>query len=46
MKKDFIAISDYSSEEIVGLLDLADKIKKNADDYRESLKGKNARDYF
>lgn len=39
-KKDFIAISDYSREEILHLIDLAAEMKKHPEDYRESLKGK------
>ncbi len=40
MKKDFIALTDYSSEELTGMLDLADRIKQNPQEYETALKGK------
>lgn len=39
-RKDFIAISDFTSDEIRNLISLAEKIKKTPNEYRESLKGK------
>ncbi|MBF0207191.1 MAG: ornithine carbamoyltransferase [Oligoflexia bacterium] len=39
-KKDFIHISDYSSEELEKIISLAEEMKRNPHQYRESLKGK------
>jgi len=40
MKHDFIKLSEYSSAEIVGLIDSADKLKKQKGKLRSDLKGK------
>ena len=40
MKKDFIALTDFSSEELTGMLDLADRIKKSPQEFDSALKGK------
>lgn len=40
MKKDFISLLDFSSQELTGLIELAEKMKKNPQEYREALKGK------
>lgn len=40
MVKDFIALTDFSSEELKKMLDLAGQMKKTPDEYRASLKGK------
>ncbi|MDF1563887.1 MAG: ornithine carbamoyltransferase [Deltaproteobacteria bacterium] len=39
MAKHFLALSDYSSEELGGLLALAAKVKKNPGEYRKALEG-------
>ncbi|HLB58559.1 MAG TPA: ornithine carbamoyltransferase [Bdellovibrionota bacterium] len=40
MKKDFIALTDFTSKELEGMILLAEKMKKNPDKYRKSLQGK------
>lgn len=40
MKKDLISIADLDTAEILGILDLAAKVKKDRAAYAESLKGK------
>jgi ornithine carbamoyltransferase len=40
MKKDFIALTDFSSEELTGLLDLADRMKRSPQEFDNTLKGK------
>jgi len=40
MKKDFIALTDYSSEELHGLLRLAHQIKKSPKEFKTALQGK------
>src|SRR3989339_752732 len=39
MKKDFIAVIDYSSKELTKILDLADDMKKHPKKYAKSLQG-------
>ncbi|MBI4042552.1 MAG: ornithine carbamoyltransferase, partial [Deltaproteobacteria bacterium] len=40
MKKDFITLFDFSSGELLDMLDLADEMKKNPQNYTQTLKGK------
>jgi ornithine carbamoyltransferase len=40
MKKDFIALTDFSSDELTGMLDLADRIKQSPQEFDSALKGK------
>jgi ornithine carbamoyltransferase len=40
MKKDFIALTDFSSDELTGMLDLADRIKQSPREFDSVLKGK------
>jgi ornithine carbamoyltransferase len=40
MKKDFIALTDFSSDELTGMLDLADRIKHSPQEFDSALKGK------
>lgn len=40
MKRDLITLIDYSSAEILSLIDLADKLKKEKGQLRQDLKGK------
>jgi len=40
MKRDLIRLLDYSSSEIIGLIDLADKLKRQKGKLRKDLKGK------
>ncbi len=40
MKKDFIALTDFSSHELTGMLDLADRIKRSPQEFDSVLKGK------
>ncbi len=40
MKKDFIALTDFSSDELTGMLDLADRIKQSPKEFDSALKGK------
>ena len=40
MKKDFIALTDFTSDELTGMLDLADRIKQSPRDFDSVLKGK------
>ena len=40
MKKDFIALTDFSSGELTALLDLADQIKQSPQEFDSVLKGK------
>ena len=40
MKKDFIALTDFSTEELTNLLDLADRIKQYPQEFENVLKGK------
>ncbi len=40
MKKDFIALTDFSSDELTGMLDLADRIKRSPQKFDTVLKGK------
>lgn len=40
MKRDFIALSDYTSEELAQLLDLADSMKAQPERYTDSLRGR------
>lgn len=40
MKKDLLSLSNWSKEEIIVVLDLAEKIKKNPLNYSEKMKGK------
>ena len=40
MKKDFIALTDFSSEELTSLLNMADRIKRSPQEFDSALKGK------
>jgi ornithine carbamoyltransferase len=40
MKKDFIALTDFSSDELTDMLDLADRIKRSPQEFDSALKGK------
>jgi ornithine carbamoyltransferase len=40
MKRDFVSIHDFSGEEILGMLDLADAVKKDPASRRDALAGK------
>jgi ornithine carbamoyltransferase len=40
MKKDFIALTDFSSNELTAMLDLADRIKRSPQEFDSALKGK------
>ncbi len=40
MKKDFLTLEDFTSEELDGMVKLADQMKANPKNYRESLSGK------
>jgi ornithine carbamoyltransferase len=40
MNKDFIALTDFSSDELMGMLDLADRIKQFPQEFDGALKGK------
>ena len=40
MKRDFIDLKDYSTQEIIKLLDLADDLKADKKKLRDDLKGK------
>ena len=40
MNKDFIALTDFTSEELAKMLKLAAKMKKDPKEYRKALKGK------
>ncbi len=40
MKKDFIALTDFSSDELTGMLDLADRMKQSPQEFDSVLKGK------
>lgn len=40
MKKDFIALTDFSSDELTGMLDLADRMKRSPQEFDSALKGK------
>jgi ornithine carbamoyltransferase len=40
MKKDFIALTDFSSDELTAMLDLADQIKQSPQEFDNVLKGK------
>jgi ornithine carbamoyltransferase len=40
MNKDFIALTDFSSDELTGMLDLADRIKQSPKEFEGALKGK------
>jgi ornithine carbamoyltransferase len=40
MKKDFIALTDFSSDELTGMLDLADRMKQSPQEFDGALKGK------
>ncbi len=40
MKKDFIALTDFSAHELTGILDLADRIKRSPQEFDSALKGK------
>jgi ornithine carbamoyltransferase len=40
MNKDFIALTDFSSDELTGMLDLADRIKQSPQEFDSALKGK------
>lgn len=40
MKKDFIALTDFSSDELIAMLDLADQIKQSPQEFYSVLKGK------
>jgi len=40
MKKDFIALTDFSSDELTAMLDLADQIKQSPQEFDSVLKGK------
>jgi ornithine carbamoyltransferase len=40
MKKDFIALTDFSSDELTDMLDLADRIKRSPQEFNSALKGK------
>jgi len=40
VKKDFLSIADWSSNELVNILDLSAKIKSRPEKYKESIKGK------
>ncbi|MDH5763031.1 MAG: ornithine carbamoyltransferase [Nitrospinota bacterium] len=40
MKKDFIALTDFSSAELSAMLDLADRIKQSPQEFDGALKGK------
>ena len=40
MKKDFICLLDWTTEELKDMISLAREMKRNPDKYRDSLKGK------
>jgi ornithine carbamoyltransferase len=40
MKKDFIALTDFSSDELTGMLDLADRMKRSPQEFDSALKAK------
>lgn len=40
MKKDFIALTDFPTDELTGMLDLADRIKQSPQEFDSALKGK------
>jgi ornithine carbamoyltransferase len=40
MNKDFIALTDFSSDELTAMLDLADRIKRSPQEFDTALKGK------
>jgi len=46
MKKDFLSIADWSTEELYQLIDLSKNIKANPEDYRQSLQGKSVATIF
>ncbi|MDI6765775.1 MAG: ornithine carbamoyltransferase [Bacteroidota bacterium] len=46
MKKDFLSIADWSTDELFELIDLSKKIKKNPEDYRQALQGKSVATIF
>ena len=46
MKKDFLSIADWSTEELLDLIDLSKKIKKYPKEYSQSLSGKSIATIF
>ena len=40
MNRDFVALNDFTSEDLTNLLNLADRMKKNPNKFTEALKGK------
>jgi len=40
MKKDFIALTDFTTDELIAMLDLADQIKQSPRDFDSALKGR------
>ena len=40
-KKDLLTLKDYSKEEIIKILDMAEKIKSDPDSYAKTLNGRN-----
>ncbi|MBI5021872.1 MAG: ornithine carbamoyltransferase [Ignavibacteriales bacterium] len=46
MKKDFLTIAEWSSDELFALIDLSKEIKKHPENYRHSLEGKSIATIF
>lgn len=46
MKKDFLTIEDYSTDELLGLIDLSKEVKKYPDKFRRSLEGRSVATIF
>jgi len=46
MKKDFLSIADWSTDELLELIDLSKKIKKYPEEYSQSLSGKSIATIF
>ncbi|MBA4312437.1 MAG: ornithine carbamoyltransferase [Chlorobiaceae bacterium] len=46
MKKDFLTIADWSSDELFALIDLSKEIKKHPENFRRSLEGKSIATIF
>ena len=40
MKKDFLTLADFTSEELSGMVKLASQMKANPNNYKQSLSGK------
>ncbi|MBI5476452.1 MAG: ornithine carbamoyltransferase [Ignavibacteriales bacterium] len=46
MKKDFLSIADFSTDELFGLIELSKEVKKHPDNYRQKLQGKSIATIF